>query len=84
VTIEVRLKKKELDPKTKETQKDGVHNTMRAVLFGRDKDNDDVEWTVTLKYKGDELPKEYMKALGKHWSDEVIVTLGEGSKQTTL
>lgn len=81
--IEVKLKRKEEDPKKKETAKDGVIDTYRAVLIGKDKDNL-VDWTVTLKCEGTELPNDYRKAMGKHWTDEIFATLSGGAQQTQL
>lgn len=81
--LEVKLKRRVEDPKRKETAKDGIIDTMRIVLIGKDKDND-VEWTLTLKTEGTEFPKEYRKALGKHWHDEVHATLNAGSQQGQL
>jgi hypothetical protein len=81
--IEVKLHRKEIDPKTKETERDGVYDSIRVVLIGKDK-TDDVDWTLTLKYKGKELPDEYKKALGERWYDEVKATLKAGVQQERL
>ena len=81
--VECKLKKREIDPKTKDTARDGVIDTMRVVLVGKDKTNE-VDWTLTLKYEGSEMPKEYRKALGKSMMDTSFATLGADTQQGRL
>lgn len=81
--IEVKLKRKAVGVNQKETIADGVHDVVRFVLAGTDKDNE-VDWNVTLTHKGTELPKDYRKVLGKHWRDEVFGNLTSGAQQTEL
>lgn len=81
--IEVKLKRKAVGVKQKETISEGVHDVVRIVLAGTDKNNE-VEWNVTLTYKGTELPKDYRKVIGKHWRDEVFGNLTQGTQQTEL
>lgn len=81
--IDVELRKKEEDPKKKWSKRDGVYNTMRVVLTGEDKATE-VEWTLTLKYEGEELPSQYREALGKNMHSTVKVAMKAGTHQTQL
>ncbi len=80
--IEIRLKRKEENQKVKET-KDGVTDTFKVVLVGEDVRNG-VEWSLTLKYEGENLPSEYLKEIGHSWNDESVLMLQAGSRQSTL
>lgn len=81
--IEVKLTRRSVDVKQKETISEGVHDIAKVVLAGTDKNNE-VEWRLALSYKGTELPKDYRKVMGKHWRDEVFGNLTSGSQQTEL
>lgn len=80
--VECNLKKKEILPRTADTA-DGVKETIRYVLTGKDKDLE-VEWRLTLKYEGTEMPSDYKKVLGKHMSDEVRAVIASAGQQTEL
>jgi hypothetical protein len=81
--VEVTLKRKKDASDTTYTR-DGPVQSTRIILVGEDKDNE-VTWNLTLtKKESSTLPIEYRDVLGKHGTDEVVVTIEAGTQQAEL